>query len=216
MAGDAGSGAAAVQRVGNTCIPEGDAWFARVFAKGDVFELPVLLAGLAHVRRWRTAVDGGAHVGSWTRYLAGAFGRVIAFEPQDDNWECLEANTLALANVERHHCALGAAEGRVGLDPGTNTGCWHVAPGDSVPVVPLDALGLGDLDYLKLDVEGYEGHALQGARQTIARCRPVIQIEEKSLPHAYDAPSARSRLEQWGYLEVARAGRDVVFACSGT
>lgn len=198
-------------KAGNLWVPDGDTYFAPIFKGGDVFELGNLLAGLQEVTQWGCAVDGGAHVGSWTRYLATKFDRVFAFEPQPQNFECLVANTGEFPNVRRFRNALGDVFAEVGLDPGNNTGCWHVGEGDGVAMVQLDLLNIVNLGYLKLDVEGYEWHALMGGLSTLNRCRPVVQIEEKKLPHSYNAPTARELLEGIGYREVARAGRDVIF-----
>lgn len=198
-------------RAGNLWVPDGDTYFAPIFKGGDVFEFGNLLAGLAHVKEWGCAVDGGAHVGSWTRYLATKFDRVIAFEPQFHNYECLAANVRDRINVRIFRNALGDRAGEFGLAPGNNTGCWHIADGDGVSVVPLDMFNLANVGYLKLDVEGYEWHALMGGLSTLNRCRPVVQIEEKKLSHSYDAPTARELLEGLGYREVARSGRDVIF-----
>jgi hypothetical protein len=41
----------------------------------------------------------------------------------------------------------------------------------------IDGLGLQRLDLLKLDLEGMEAEALDGARETIERCKPVLFIE---------------------------------------
>jgi hypothetical protein len=41
----------------------------------------------------------------------------------------------------------------------------------------IDGLGLERLDLLKLDVEGMEAEALDGARETITRCKPILFVE---------------------------------------
>lgn len=203
-------------RAGNTWLPQGDDYFPKYFEKGDVFEPKNLETGLKYVTEWDCAIDGGAHVGSWTRALAFKFKQVHAFEPQPDNYYCLIANTAALDNVRSYRTALGAVTGFVSLEPGTNSGCWHVGKGKGAQMMPLDdllVLKKRQVGYLKLDVEGFEYHALSGARELIHRCRPVVQIEEKRLPHSYPGPTARSFLEGIGYKEADRSGRDVIFTC---
>lgn len=54
-----------------------------------------------------------------------------------------------------------------------NTGYQRV----SVPQETLDSYGFTDVDVIKIDVEGYEFQVLEGAVQTIAQNRPIIQIE---------------------------------------
>ena len=70
----------------------------------------------------------------------------------------------------------------------------------------------GALDFLKLDLEGYEADALEGCIEQLKRYRPVVLIEEKNLPHKELDYAARKLLVGIGYAEVARSGRDVVFA----
>src|SRR6185437_3917126 len=58
---------------------------------------------------------------------------------------------------------------------GGGAGDW--AEGRAVRVTPLDALELPSCHLLKIDVEGWEADVLRGARATIARCRPIIYLE---------------------------------------
>lgn len=199
---------------GNTWIPDDDCYFGPIFRQSDVFEPHNLSTGLDRVTEWDCAIDGGAHVGSWTREMAKRFGLVIAFEPQIENFKCLLANTTECRNVDQQRAALSNKFGSATLESGSNSGCWHIAEGSGVQTIPLDTFsGLAGrkVGYLKLDVEGYEWFALDGARSLLARDKPVVQIEEKPLSHKYASPTARSLLEGMGYQEVARAGRDVIF-----
>ena len=48
---------------------------------------------------------------------------------------------------------------------------------ESVAVATLDSKNFKTVDFLKIDVEGYELYVLQGGRRTINHCRPVCQLE---------------------------------------
>lgn len=214
-----------MQKAGDLWVPDGDWYFGHYFAtQGDCFEEYGLIAGLDYVKNFRCAIDGGAHVGSWTRKLAQKFDHVYAYEPNRDNFACLQKNTEGLDNVYLSGSALGECGGYGRLHPGNNSGCWHVEwSGDpdwepEFSVRTLDEIGPRyqrpslPVDYLKLDVEGFEYFALKGGEQTILRDKPVIQIEEKKLPHSYEAPmSARELLKSWGYKEARKVYRDVIF-----
>ena len=54
---------------GNTYLPDNDEFFVNYFKLGDVFERKSLDIAIEHVKKWDVAVDGGAHVGSWSRFL---------------------------------------------------------------------------------------------------------------------------------------------------
>ena len=44
-------------------------------------------------------------------------------------------------------------------------------------IATIDMFRYNDVDFIKIDTEGYELPVLQGAKDTIARCRPAIQCE---------------------------------------
>jgi FkbM family methyltransferase len=206
-------------------IPKGDSYFRPILeADPRGFEIDHLKTAMPFCRRYRTALDGGAHIGTWTCELAKNFERVIAFEPADDTFECLQANTADLtkvpaeANVQLWKAALGQVERRVEIvdDPARqgNTGSRHVAAGNAVEMMAVDQLALTDLDFMKLDLEGYELFALKGAVQTLRRCKPVVLIEVKRFtPKRFgvDHEDAATFLLGMGYIEVARKRNDRVY-----
>lgn len=194
-----------MQKVKNTWLPDGDNWFPSQLDEGGCFERGNLEAALKYVQHFGVAVDGGAHVGTWAREMAKVFREVHAFEPHPDNFECLVMN----ADVTCYPYGLSDRDEEVSLGVGNNTGCHFVKAGSGTKLKRLPELP--GLDFLKLDIEGYEWFALKGAEEQILRYRPVILIEEKSLPHAVAWPKARTLLESWGYEEADRIRRDVIF-----
>ncbi len=50
-------------------------------------------------------------------------------------------------------------------------------PTSTVKQIMIDGLGLERLDLMKLDLEGMEAEALDGARETIERCKPILFVE---------------------------------------
>jgi len=49
--------------------------------------------------------------------------------------------------------------------------------GEDVPVVTLDQLAMTNVKLIKIDVEGMEVDVLAGAKATLARCRPILYVE---------------------------------------
>ena len=156
-----------------------------------------------------TALDIGANVGLWGRDLVDNFAKVVAFEPVAVFRECLEKNVVG-SNFFISPLALGdhdtqatmiITEGNSGhshLDPAT------LGTGD-VQVVKLDNLNIENVDYIKIDCEGYEYRVLQGAEQTVKRWRPIMVIEQK--PHDayskdYGQFAAIALLESWGMIKL--------------
>jgi len=156
-----------------------------------------------------TALDIGANVGLWGRDLVDNFAKVVAFEPVAVFRECLEKNVtgdnffispLALGDHDTVATMI-ITEGNSGhshLDPNT------LGTGD-VLVVKLDNLNIENIDYIKIDCEGYEYRVLQGAEQTVKRWRPIIVVEQK--PHDayskdYGQFAAIALLESWGMIKL--------------
>ena len=152
------------------------------------------------VRPGFVACDIGANIGTYTvplSRLVGPTGRVVAFEPNRPTFACLRHNVRqnGLNNVIALRAAAGPHPGRAALVvTDTNYGEVHLAPGDhvenqaSVTVTTVDAeisrLGLERVDFIKLDVEGFELAALRGARETLTRARTLVVQTEIVPAHA--------------------------------
>lgn len=160
---------------------------------------------IPYIKNWSCAVDGGAHVGLWTIRLAGHFETVHAFEPDASNFECLKLNTAELKNVVLHNCALGEKQRKAGITGVTSTGLY-LHKGSNVSVYPLDTFGLSP-GLIKLDVEGSESHALQGAVETL-KAHPVVMLEDKYFSR-YDQPHPERFLP--GYKKITEIRRDRVY-----
>jgi len=159
----------------------------------------------------RTAVQAGGNIGLWPRRLAKSFGRVVTFEPDAISRECLSVNVPF--NVDIRPEALGQAELSCGLIR-DSLGSHYVTHGSDIPMVALDELDLPFVDLIQLDIEGYEWHALDGARATLKRSRPLVQVELRGFSERYGKgdQSIRDLLGEYGYVEVSRQpGADVVF-----
>lgn len=160
-----------------------------------------------------SAIDAGANVGSYTRVLARHFAAVYAFEPARDTFQCLERNVFENGDYDKvrlYNAAVSDERAYVGVKRSwfrlsiTST----VGGKGDVPAVPLDALGLKDLRFLKLDVEGFEYQALLGAKATIEKCRPAVLMEvkpaeEEQLPEPYKAENLLLAL---GFTAVLTSG----------
>ncbi len=134
--------------------------------------------------------DIGANFGYYSltlgRFLAGQ-GHVFAFEPHPANRKRLECN-IALNQLGDSITVVGKAlsdsPGKARMTNRTdNSGAVHIAQaGDTeVDVSTLDTivdeLGLARLDFVKIDVEGFEAHVLRGAERSLRRFRPAMLIE---------------------------------------
>jgi FkbM family methyltransferase len=202
--------------------PDADRFMVEELAPGGTYQLANLAAALRHVTQFATAIDGGAHVGTWSRVMAGRFATVIAFEPSQDTFDCLTFN-LAQAGLDNVRCmraALGAEAGHVTLaldaenEARANTGARFTRPGGTIPVLTIDSLALTDLGFLKLDIEGSEPAALEGASKTLTRCRPIVLFENKRLwarHHGRPKDAVVRILERHRYRHLESVGCDQIW-----
>ena len=140
------------------------------------------------VSRDRIAIDIGANKGVYTHLLSRLCQSVEAFEPNPKIYRILKR--ALPANVVAHQVALSDTTGtaelivpmyRGGFSNQTaslnprkrNEGARTVR----VSQRTLDSYGFNNVGFIKIDVEGFERAVLVGARETIVRERPVLQVE---------------------------------------
>jgi len=142
---------------------------------------------LEYVKTFNRAIDVGANVGLWSRPLSEKFQVVESFEPMDVFTECLKINA---PKAIIHKVALGESETTVDLIlTEENTGNTHVDSNTigkgSLPMKTLDSFKFEEVNFIKLDCEGFEVAVIKGAVETLLRCKPIIVVEQK--PHLHFA-----------------------------
>lgn len=172
---------------------------------------------LALVQSRRRALDGGANFGIMSWHLSQCFDHVVAWEIDPDIRDCLIQNmdNFGCHNVTIESCGLGREEAKVGLIRHAKTFANYVDPAQAagnLPIRAIDSYDFDDVDFIKLDCEGYEALILQGAEKTIKRCRPVILMEQKTLSKRYGhgVYQTQSMLSQWGYRVAESLVKDVI------
>ncbi|HEX4169366.1 MAG TPA: FkbM family methyltransferase [Bryobacteraceae bacterium] len=138
------------------------------------------------IRPGMTIIDIGANQGLYALLfseLVGASGRVLAFEPEPDMFAALTRNceVNSAFNVECFQFALGARNTRATLTRSlVHAGDNRIAAADSrkitraidIKVAPLDeVIGDKSVDFIKMDVQGWELEVLRGMRRTLERNR---------------------------------------------
>lgn len=135
-------------------------------------------------------VDVGANIGVYTLLAAsrvGPQGRVASFEPGPSTLVRLRENIAlnGLRNVEVHPYAVSDRSGTVSFDAGASTTARLVSDGAAAPGVTEvksvrldDALPAGPWSLGKMDIEGAEPLALQGAERLLAEMNPPVWLME--------------------------------------
>jgi FkbM family methyltransferase len=131
------------------------------------------------VRPGMTVIDVGANIGEYSLFMAdlvGPKGRVIAVEPEPENFARLCKAVRHLAHVEKIHAAASASRGKLLLFLSEKLNVDHHTydDGEGRPCLEIEAIALDDhvpigacVDLIKIDVQGAELSALKGAERIL-------------------------------------------------
>ena len=147
----------------------------------------------------RRIVDVGANVGTNTMEYATWAKQVESFECLDKTFELLEHNvntnimlgaqgvpwykdssTAITADITLHRTALMDRVGSAFVserEHGLSSFVRYDTGEQGCATATIDSFGWSNVDIIKADTEGTEWLIIQGARKTIERCRPVVQVE---------------------------------------
>ena len=150
------------------------------------------------IKTGMTCLDIGGNIGYYVlleRQLVGDKGKVVAIEPVKRNYEFLQQNIALqnVSNISTYNFACGNKNGTVPfvIDRESN-GCWIVPDGvknpdpsrgtiTNVPIRILDEfieeISLNELDFIRMDVEGFELNILKGLKQSLEKFKPIISFE---------------------------------------
>lgn len=160
-----------------------------IYAFG-IYERRILDLLRARLKRRRTYLDIGANIGNHALYLRDMFEQVHCFDPNPAIVQRLRRNVALnkASNITVHPVGLGEVDGELPFtaDLTGNMGLGSFVDKGSaqafmLPVVAASRYireqGIGGIDFVKVDVEGFEPQVFQGLRETIETHRPVVAFE---------------------------------------
>lgn len=186
-----------------------DQVFANHVKRGQIYESQLVITELApYIRNSKLILDIGAHAGTHTilyKYL-NPKAEIHSFEPQIHIFRLLQHNVLKnqFKNVFLYRNGVGHAVSKYtmqnsptdgsnagkSIEYGTSNdfnlgGLSLGRGGEEVDIISIDSLKLKKIDFIKIDVEGYESLVFHGAKNTIEQHKPVIFFEhEPKIKHA--------------------------------
>ena len=143
-------------------------------------------------RSGQTVVDIGAHIGKYTlkaSTIVGAAGKVVSIEAHPETYIMLTENVRLneATNVRTVNCAVwNETRSDLRLFIAQNSGCHSLKFDGGRGGLKVKARTIDDIldeqkvtlvDWMKIDVEGAEVEALEGARKIVAKSRPNILVE---------------------------------------
>lgn len=125
-------------------------------------------------------IDLGAYDGDTIREFltvtGGKYKKIIALEPDEKNFRKLERKTKELPNLTRLN--LGAWDKEETLFFAKKSGRNSRLEETGIPVNfnSVDNIADGEVTFIKMDIEGAELKALEGAKETVAKYKPKLYV----------------------------------------
>jgi FkbM family methyltransferase len=139
-----------------------------------------------YLKGCKVALDIGARWGEWTRLLQKDFKHIYCFEPIRKRNQLINENCVT-DNVTLYSCCLGEKIENVDMHggcifnrdlKGMEKKASRVNKISTQQSIRLDDLNINGVDFIKIDVEGYELPVIKGGINTIKKHRPVICLEQ--------------------------------------
>lgn len=200
-----------------------------MFGSNDSFEIDVMKKLL---RPGFVCIDVGANVGAYALNMSTEVkesGKIYAFEPSPETFKVLKDNVKSsgLKNIVLHEYAVGDKVGEVtlhvafqsGLTGIGDTGRGTIVSKISVPMITLDNFvekeSISRIDFLKIDVEGFEPAVLKGSQKILTNSNMKIFTELDEINTSscgFDRQEIISWMSSLGYKAwgINRESRKVV------
>lgn len=134
----------------------------------------------SHLTAGNIAVDVGANIGVYSQFLSkcvGPSGAVHSFEPSPENFRRLQPALSSFPNVRLNQLAVSDKTGESLLYVSDDLNVDHrayPAEGKTRKTLTIRSIRLDDyfkpgerVDLIKMDIQGFELHALQGAERVL-------------------------------------------------
>ena len=159
---------------------------------------------------FNTAVDIGAWCGTWSMAIQKICKKVIAFEPDPTHYKCLTKNVNK--KIETHQLAVGSENKLIALSTDRHTQAKRIIGEGNIPMVTLDGLKITGVDLIKIDVEGFEMHVLEGAVDTIDNAKYImIELNNNTKKYGSSNGKIEEYLDKKGWKTLINLWPDKVF-----
>lgn len=190
------------------------------------------------IDNWTRCLDVGSNMACSAVPYSQVFEHVECFEPTPFNidlWKkTIGANNITNCYLHEYGVGEKAYDTEIIIHE-RNGGHNHLTHYDKNPrakpersgrarakvkVRTIDSFNFQDVGFIKFDIEGYEKFALEGAVETIKRCRPTLQLEIRAnqcRKFNYKAEDMIEWIRSLGYTVMSKnTGKmDGVFSSKG-
>lgn len=160
---------------------------------GEAFEPAMVFLFDALIEPQHTVLDIGANIGCTSILFADRARQVYSFEPSTSTFQFLQKNitNAGCDNVTPANIGLGKSAGvyELTFSPNNRSGAFvsnQLRASDGHQVEPIriaqgdayiKAASVPKVDFIKIDVEGFEKDVIEGLAETISREKPVVVLE---------------------------------------
>jgi len=213
-------------------LPEDDEHYLNYFKIFDHYQEAQRNRALAQVFNWRFAIDIGANIGLWSKDLTEYFDKTVCFEPNKNCIGCLKKNINKKKSVI-YDFALGSNNKEMDLytpsfsggssfinntKVGTNDDGSKIygefnraTPKQKTIIKTLDSFNFHYVDFIKIDVQGFELEVLKGAYKTLKANNPIICIEEEENLIDLEESEIYNFLKELKYVVTDRIFKELIF-----
>ncbi len=160
--------------------------------------------------------DIGANIGNHTLYFSKKMKvkQIYSFEPVEETYSILMRNIEVNEsdNVITYNCALGEKQGtgHVLVRDENNMGANSIVydEGGHILIRALDDINIEDkVDFIKVDVEGFEKNVIKGGIEFLRKNRPIIYIE--IFDENYE--EVNQILAEIGYTQIKKMNMNYIY-----
>lgn len=160
---------------------------------GSHFEPSMVRVFESLIRKEDTVLDIGANIGCTTLLFSELAQEVYAFEPSPSTFDLLRTNIedAEIKNVHLYNIGLGDQQGNFELTyaPQNRAGGFvsnqtKASTGHIVEEIKIETLDdfakshlIEKIDFLKIDVEGFEKSVISGGRAALLKNQPTVVLE---------------------------------------
>ena len=209
------------------CVKSGNEC-ANHMIKNGIFEYDLIKWCEQFLTLEGTFVDIGAHIGTYSVILSKKCNRVYSFEPQKDIYHCLNKSLHSnnCNNVITQNFGIGSTECKKILHHVSEDGGGSTLR-DDLPLPPtifdeeieirtLDSFSIENINFMKIDVEGYELEVIMGALNTLERNNYPPFIFESWNEEWYEEDKGKliKYIEEIGYNVIPISGTNNMYLAS--
>ena len=154
--------------------------------KQDAFEIELLKK---HIKPGDTVLDIGANIGFYATILSGIVGekgKIHCFEPDTTNFAHLKKTTSSYKNIIINNKAVGPTSGIIKIYTSKNLNVDHrtYKPEEYDKEISIEAVSIDSylkdekVDFIKMDIQGFEMEAMKGMKATLKNNPNVKMISE--------------------------------------